>query len=320
MITKLEIDSRGLLVQSAKPLGEVKWIDVLAPSQEEYEQIEAALKIKVPLHHEMHQIEFSSRFYEENNALYLSAVVVTKVAPMPESHVITFIITQSQLISLRFSNPNPIKTFIDQLDRHSRCPKDHIDILIELLDSLVGRVADIFELFEEKTELMALGLKATMREGSKGNGNVLNETLHEINDLENVLSKCYQSLSSLQLLAGFYQHSHEKLFGVDITSRLISLKQDVKAMLSQGEFLTQKLEFQLETTLGLINIQQTHIIKTFTVLAMIFMPPTLVASIYGMNFKFMPELNLMIGYPLALVLMVISGLMPYLFFKRKGWL
>lgn len=321
MITKFEIDTSGQLTRSEQSLSQAVWIDILTPTQEEYDEIQQALGIDLPLHQELLQLEYSSRFYQENHALFLSAVVVTKVSPLPESHTISFIVTEKQIITMRFSDPNPIKNFIEQMDRHTYDLRDHIDILIYLLEVLVGRVADIFELFEEKTELMGLGLKSTVKRKSRSkNANILNSTLHEIIDLENVISKCYQSLSSLQMLIGFFVHGIQKHKIIDGVHRFDSLKQDITSMMTQADFLNQKLEFQLDSTLGLINIEQTHIIKTFTVLAMIFMPPTLIASIYGMNFHHMPELDTTFGYPIALIMMVVSGLFPYYLFKRKGWL
>ena len=321
MITTYKIDSRGFLVKSDKPISEAAWIDVVMPTPEEYALLEGEIDVRLPQHHEMLQIEYSSRFYEEENALCLSAFVIAKVAPIPDSHAISLIVTANKLVTMRFFELNPYKSFIQQLTLHPRSPSDHFDILILLLDALAGRVADIFETFEEKTELLGFGLNGAMH-GIKRtkNSTLLNETLHEIIELENLLSKCYQSLSSLQLLVGFFQQGYEKHFKDNISNRLVTLKQDIKGMIKHGEFLNQKLEFQLESTLGLINIEQTHIIKTFTVLAMIFMPPTLIASIYGMNFRYIPELNLHFGYPLAMGIMIVSSVFPYLFFKRKGWL
>lgn len=321
MITKFEIDSHGNLVNTQQPLKDAIWIDLLSPTQEEYHQLENELQIKLPKHHEILQIEYSSRFYEENHCIYLSAVAVTQVAPLPESHNVSFILTKDKVISIRFSDPNPIENSISQLERHPFCPKNSFEILSYLIDALIGQVANIFELFEEKTEIMSYKLKKATQIGSRSkNAVMLNETLHEIINLENALSKCYQSLSSLQLLVGFCQKRHTEFLDEQAKSHLMTLQQDIHTLSTHGEFLNQKLEFQLDSTLGLINIEQNHIIKTFTVLAMIFMPPTLVASIYGMNFLHMPEIHLLLGYPLALVLMIVTALLPYFLFKHKGWL
>jgi magnesium transporter len=106
----------------------------------------------------------------------------------------------------------------------------------------------------------------------------------------------------------------------EVNSLLEILDRDVKSLTSQANFLSDKANFLLAATLGMINIEQTDIVKIFSVAAVIFLPPTLVASIYGMNFQFMPELHWLLGYPFAIALMILSALLPYRYFKRRGWL
>ena len=101
---------------------------------------------------------------------------------------------------------------------------------------------------------------------------------------------------------------------------LKTLSRDVLALSDHSSFLANNINFMLSATLGMSNIEQTDVIKIFSVVSVVFLPPTLVASIYGMNFKFMPELNWWIGYPLSIVLMIGAGVLPYLYFKRRGWL
>lgn len=99
-----------------------------------------------------------------------------------------------------------------------------------------------------------------------------------------------------------------------------TLARDIRSLSDHASFLSQKITFLLEATLGMINIEQNAIIKIFSVAAVVFLPPTLIASMYGMNFKHMPELEWLVGYPFALVLMVLSAILPYMFFKSRGWL
>ena len=103
-------------------------------------------------------------------------------------------------------------------------------------------------------------------------------------------------------------------------ARYRSMSRDVLALSDHASFLANKSSFMLQATLGLINIEQNNIIKIFSVAAAVFLPPTLIASIYGMNFHFMPELDKSYGYPLALVLMTFSAVIPYVYFRRRGWL
>ena len=135
------------------------------------------------------------------------------------------------------------------------------------------------------------------------------------NTLESLISMTYQSLSSLDMLINYLEQS--------ILPNLVdfkALKRDIFSLLKQADYLNQKVVFQLDSTLGLINIEQMGIVKIFTVLAMVFMPPTLIASIYGMNFKYMPELSFYFGYPILLGVMTLSAYFPWVIFRRKGWI
>ena len=321
MITNFSVDNAGILRKSDQPLAQALWIDLFSPTPEERLTLLQEANIIVPTHHETYQLEFSNRFYEKNNALYLSVNVITRVAPTPEIHTVTFILTQDRLVTLRFTDPNPIKTFIEHIPYHPMAVQNHWDIFFVILKNIIGRVADIFEIFEIKTDQLSQTLKyAIHREAKPKKPGILNQTLSEINNLENILSECYGSLSSLRLLSSYLHHTRSTLFSEQLLKQFETIDQDITVLFGLAEYITQKLEFQLEFTLGLINLDQTYIIKIFTVLAMIFMPPTLIASIYGMNFRVMPELHFAWGYPLALALMIITAFIPYRYFKRRGWI
>jgi magnesium transporter len=321
MVTKFEIGPQDIITKSSESLEKAIWIDVLSPSVEERQLIEREIKIDLPLHHEMYQIEFSNRFYEENNALFLSVNVITKASPIPESHVVTFVLTKGQLVTLRYSDPNPIQTFAETIETRKCYAQNNFDIFLILLRKVVGAVADIFELIGEQTDELAISLVGSSENVAASEHNkTLNRILREINYLQSLLGKGYQSLQSLGLLIAFIKDAEQLSFESKDLSRFETLNQDISTLSRHGEHLTQKLNFQLQSALGLINIEQTQIIKIFTVLAMVFMPPTLIASIYGMNFHHMPELDFVYGYPLALVAMLATALLPYLFFKRKKWI
>lgn len=321
MITNFALNENSVLVKVPNPTENVIWIDVFDPSQEDRDEIERRTKVVLPLHHEMHQLEYSNRFYNEDDALYMAVSVITIVTPVPESHIVTFVLTKNAIITLRYSEPNPIKAFADQLERRQHTTKTHVDVFLHLLETLLGRVADILELVGEITDRVATDLIENITGRSrKVRGENLSTILGEINKMENLLSKTYQSLSSLSLLIGYISQMHKDYLSQDLTVQLENLYIDIKPLLKHGEYLNQKLGFQLQSTLGLVNNEQNIIIKMFTVLAMVFMPPTLLASIYGMNFHHMPELDFQYGYPLALLLMLASSYFPYRFFKHKGWI
>ncbi len=321
MLTKFRVNDKGFLAKITDASKECIWIDVLNPSHEERQHIEQDYQVSLPMHNEMHQLEFSNRFYQENDSLYFSLHVVTKASPIPESHVITFILKKNILVSLRYSEPNPIEDLGNQIERKQFFAKDPFDVFKLLLNKIVGTVADIFELIDENAEEISLFLVGTSKlETSNGQNAKLNQTLLDINYLEALLGKCFQSLASLRLLFTFFDEIEDDMLSKESCQRLAVMTNDIEALYKHAEHLTQKFNFQLQSTLGLINVEQTQIIKIFTVLAMIFMPPTLIASIYGMNFHFMPELNFKYGYFCTLIAMFITAICPYLMFKKRGWI
>jgi len=321
MITYFTINAQAALTKSATFADNLVWIDISAPDDEERLSLEEKLDVNLPLHHEVHQLEFSNRFFEKNHVLYLSIQMITRAAPVPESHIVTFILSQNRLITLRYTDPNPIQNFIQQVVDKPQKINNAMEIFLLLLQKAIGINADMFELIDSESDELAISLIGyTEASGQKSQSHEkkLNLILRKINYLQSLLAKSNQSLSSLRLLMVYYQNAQKSFFGDAVN--LSTLDQDIQMLSKHGEHLIQQLGFQLQSALGLINIEQTQIIKIFTVLAMVFMPPTLIASIYGMNFHNMPELSLPFAYPIALLVMLSSSLLPYLFFKRKGWI
>ncbi len=295
---------------------QVLWIEIHNPTVSERDFIKIQENIELPEHHELHQIEFSNQYYIENEAIFLTANLVTVSFPRPENHAINIIVTSNKIVTVRYSDPNPVKNFLDQFKVKSIPFKSHYDLLKMLLQSFIGKNADILEGVGDRTNYLAHTLSGGLGKGGlKKRESRLNQTLIEINLLESLISMSYQSLSSLEMLINYLEQS--------LIPNLIdfkSIERDLFALLKHADYLNQKVEFQLDSTLGLINIEQMGIVKIFTVLAMIFMPPTLIASIYGMNFKHMPELDYIFGYPLVILGIGLSALLPWVIFRKKGWI
>ena len=162
------------------------------------------------------------------------------------------------------------------------------------------------------------GIFAPRRKG--GNSRDLRAVMQRIGRAGDLVSKSRESLISLNRFLSFVQQSGALELPHELRSRFRTLTHDVMALSDHASFLNTKSSFLLEATLGLINSEQNDIIKIFSVAAVVFLPPTLIASIYGMNFHFIPELDWPFGYPLAILLMVFSAVVPYWLFKRRGWL
>jgi len=296
------------------------WVDLLEPTLEEERAVEQFLTIEVPTREEMREIETSNRLYEEDGALYMTATLVTRIdTDRPEAAAITFILVRNKLITNRYHDPLPFRRFTAYAQRHPAAASSALAVLTGLLEAVIERSADILERVSADLDELSGSIFAA-RERQKDTSRDLREVMERIARIGDLVSKSRESLVSLGRLLSYVQQSSSVSLAPDLRARFKTQSRDVLALADHASFLSSKTSFMLEATLGLINIEQNDIIKIFSVAAVAFLPPTLVASIYGMNFHFMPELDWRLGYPLALLLIVISAVAPYLYFKRRGWL
>ena len=193
-------------------------------------------------------------------------------------------------------------------------------VLVALLEAIVDRLADILERAGRDIDQISRAV-FRHRADKPTRSHDFQEMLEAIGRKGDLTSNIRDSLVTLERLVGFLcQAMLPRKNGRDMRDRVKTLARDIRSLEDHASFLSQKITFLLDATLGMINIEQNAIIKIFSVAAVVFLPPTLVASIYGMNFEFMPELGWHLGYPLALVVMIGSAILPYLYFKRRGWL
>ncbi|HEY7740582.1 MAG TPA: magnesium transporter CorA family protein [Steroidobacteraceae bacterium] len=296
------------------------WVDLLEPTLAEERSVERLLAIDVPSREEMREIETSSRLYEENGTLYMTATVITKIdTDRPESAAITFILTSNRLITNRYVDPLPFRRFIAYSERHPAAATTAPAILAGLLEAIIERTADVLERVGQGLDDLSANVFAGDQKG-KTRARDLRGVMERIGRDGDLTSKARESLVTLGRQLTFIQQSTAVQMPKDLAARYRSMSRDVLALSDHASFLANKSSFMLQATLGLINIEQNNIIKIFSVAAAVFLPPTLIASIWGMNFEFMPELDWPFGYPLALFAIVISAILPYLFFRRRGWL
>jgi magnesium transporter len=300
---------------------DVTWIDLFEPTPEEEKILEAELKLDLPTREELKDIEPSSRLYNENGAAYMTASIVWKAdVNEPEITPIAFILTSSRLITIRYAEPRPFTAFVAYAAKNPEICSSPTMILAGLLEAISDRLAEILERTGSDIELMLKRVFARKKRRDKPMANRnLESILSEIAGHQNMTSVSRDSLISLARMVGFLsavQHAQTPEF----SDRIKSIAKDIQFLTDHVGLLSSNITFMLEASLGLVNIEQNQIIKIFSVAAVVFLPPTLVASIYGMNFAAMPELHWHLGYPLALALMVISAVLPYLWFKKKGWL
>jgi len=306
----------------AELISSVPWIDLQEPFPEEIQAIERCLEIELPTREDMREIEASSRFYVEGGARVMTAPVLVQTdTDRPRSTEISFILHRDRLVTIRNEDSRSFRTTAHWLTKRPGCDRDQI--FIALLEAIVDRQADLLEKISRETEELSQRIfsrKQRVKESEKN----LRDAIYLLGLSGNLISKERDSIIGLIRLAQYAGHEdfneHGQSRETALFPRLKPVIKDLHSLSEFSGFLTSKVNFMLDATLGLINIEQNSIVKIFSVAAVIFLPPTLVASIYGMNFRFMPELEWKLGYPFAILLMLISVIVPFVFCRRKGWL
>ena len=310
----------GKLLETEKVSDSV-WIDLYSPSREDEVELEKLLGIELPTREDMEEIEISSRLYEEDGAVFMTVQLpsateddATQMGP------VTFVLVAGKLITIRYHDPRTFTTFPERDARTPIAGADGEMVLLALLEALVDRLADIIERAGHNVTPISRSIFQVVdpRIARTRNYKSFLETIGRAGDL---ISDIRDSLMTLDRAVGFYaQHIVRREGTEEQRGRIKTITRDLHSIGDHASFLASKITLLLDATLGMISIEQNAIIKIFSVAAVVFLPPTLVASIYGMNYQFMPELEWHFGYPFAIGLMILSALLPYWFFKRKGWL
>ena len=297
------------------------WVDLISPTLQEIAEIQARLDIEIPSREEMQEIEATSRLYRENDIYFMTAAIVSN-PDMDDMNVsaVTFILADRFLVTVRYFDPKPFASFAARLQRTGSPFSSSTDIMIGLLETLIDRMADILELHSAEVERIAK-LIFTSNDKQSSERIDLNEIIKDIGMEGNQFSIMRESLVSVNRMANYLNQSvahHPR--SAQLREMLKEIGRDLASLADHTSFMSGKISFLLDATLGMIDIEQNKIIKMLSVAAVFFLPPTLIASIYGMNFRFMPELSSRYGYPLAIISMIASALISYLYFKRKGWM
>ncbi len=294
------------------------WFDLVTPTLAEDKLLERHLGIAVPTREEMQEIEVTSRLYVENNARYMTATLMCQSdSDMPKTTPVTFILSGHRLITVRYDEPRPFMIVGSKLARV--CPQGVTgeSVLMDLLDAVIDRAADILERIGAEVDQISHVIFESEGETTRSQQDIL-KSIGRKGDLT---SKVRESLVSIGRLLLYLANEGDSMkWAKEARSQLRGMQRDVQSLSDHATYLANKITFLLDALLGVVFIEQNNIIKIFSIAAVVLMPPTLVASIYGMNFKFMPELNWQFGYPFAIGLMIIAALLPYFLFKWKKWL
>lgn len=296
------------------------WIDLLSPTSQEQREVEALLGIELPSREDMREIEATSRLYVEEEARFMTVTALAGLSrDTAEKTPLTFVLSKGTLITIRHVATRTFESFSNQCQKPGgRMPLDGEAIMLGIVEAVIDLTADALERISDSVDAISRMVFVTQR-GDSDEERDLERTIEEIGHKGDMLSSIQESLVSLRRLTAFHQAADTRKGARDLRQRVKLIERDTASLVDHAGFLSNKIAFLLDATLGLINLEQNQTIKIFSVVAVIFMPPTLIASIYGMNFLDMPELHWPFGYPMALGLMVLSAIFPYFFFKHKGW-
>jgi len=302
---------------------EATWIDLEEPTHEEEKLVERCIEVNVPTQAEMDEIEPSSRLYEKNGALYMTVSALRGVdEQQPTTTPIGFVLADNRLVTIRYASPKPVRNFENHARRDPDLVRDGPTALVRLLDAIIDRLADEIEQVSATMEKLSQEIFQEQTDERRIPAAKLTALLTRIGRTQTLLAKIRYSAVSTQRLLSFFGGSarvnDEK--NKDLRHHVGSLTADVTSLGEHASFLSDNLTFLLDASLGLISIEQNAAMKLFSWAAVVFLPPTLIAGIYGMNFHYFPELGWHYGYALSLALMFVSAVGPYLYFKRRGWI
>ena len=236
----------------------------------------------------------------------------------PRTTPVTFILSGHKLVTVRYDDPRPFVIVEHRLGRNCPATTTGETVLMDLLDAVIDREADLLERVGLEVDQVSRDIFNPVGEGLERSHQTMLKTIGSKGDLT---SKIRESLVSIGRLLLFLANEAEGMRWLkDVRLQLVSMQRDVQSLSDHATYLSNKTTFLLDALLGVVTLEQNNVIKIFSIAAVVLLPPTLVATVYGMNFKNMPELDWKLGYPMALLMMLIAAVVPYYFFKWKKWL
>ena len=299
------------------------WFDLLAPTPQEIREVEHATGLHVPGREELSEIETSSRLRVMDEALYLSAPQVYRAVAtrMPGTTPVGFVLTPGFLITVRFEQLTAFGLFSEGL---AAVPvADGPAAFVGLAEAIIDRMADVLETVGGELDLISnrvFHADSPARRRPASEDADLRAVLRRIGAAGDLASRIRDGLLGIGRILPYVSGMRAAWLSPDLLRRLETARQDMASLVDYDTHLVNKVQFLLDATIGLIGIEQNNVFKLLTVASVIGIPPTLIAGMYGMNFKNMPEYDWAWGYPYALVLLLLSAVIPWVWFKRKGWL
>ncbi len=295
------------------------WLDLLDPTEEERALAGQLTGLRMPTRQDVEEIESSSRVYVEEDTLYLSTPLVRRTDELVFSAPVGFVLSRDHLVTIRYSD-YPVFDVVGKRLARQPAPHDAEDSMLLLLEAIIDRLADLLEMSGRQLDQLSKRIFQTPEPRGRNVDRMMRGLLQQVGQETDLVSGMRDSLLGMQRITLYMSENGERLCQERFKTRLTLLSKDIASLNDYDGQLNNKVQFLLDATLGFINIEQNNGIKILTVVSIVGIPPTLIASIYGMNFKDIPELNWKYGYWYALTLMALTVVLPLIWFWRKGWL
>lgn len=298
------------------------WIDLLHPTDEERRDVEARYGIRLPSRQELSEVELSSRVSEENGVLFLNMPIVSHLSGVDHPATpLGFVLSKELLVTIRYTELRSFESVQNKCTNSQR-RWTSLDIFATLVDEMIDLSADLLE--EIATELDSISRRVFSRLGKQRfrrppSNDELGDTLVAVGNAGERLSRIRDSILGLERIVPFVASAELDWISQEMRDHLATARADLSSLNEYQSHLSDKVQFLLDAVLGFINIKQSDIFQVLTVISVVGIPPTLVASIYGMNFKSMPELSWTWGYQYALAVILLSALVPLIWFKWRRW-
>ncbi len=303
--------------QAAKPI----WWDLLNGTEKERDTVERLTGLRVPTRAEVSEIESSSRLYVEGNALYLSAPVITHgPSGTPGTSAVGLVLSPQYLITVRFGALPAFNAFATRFSSTATHPATSCEAFAGLLEAIVDRLADVLEMIGAHLDKTSGEIFHSGESRPRRADQMLRENLRHVGRMGDHISKLRDSLLAFGRMVPFVTDNAEEWIPQKLQGQFNALRSDIASLRDYDEHLSNKVQFLLDASLGLISIQQSDIFKILTVVSVVGIPPTLVAGIYGMNFKNMPELSWAWGYEYGWALIIVSAVIPLIWCRLRGWI
>ncbi len=312
----LERDHEALTVAE-----QAVWLDLLDPDEGQRALAERASGLRVPARSELEEIESSSRLTAQDGVLILSTpLVTTRLGEKPVVLPLGFVLSSERLLTIRYAPFLAFDRYAEHFAHGEEGERSSVNVFLGLIETIVDRLADVLEHVDARLETISDEVFRRDQNNQKKWDAALQRDLRGVGEIGQFLGKARSSLFGISRICDYASTMMGDALDPEARARFQTLHQDLASLQDHQHQASETTQFMLDATLGFINIQQNNVMKVLTVASIVGIPPTLVAGIYGMNFKNMPELSWAWGYPYSLALIVVTALLPLAWFRKRGWI